>query len=126
MKFLGPEGIIQVNAEQITNILLKMLSITICWVPPIGLTKPVEVSDVFIHVHVEDDENKIIETVDENLIHYGDRLKILKNRVQLVEEVETIDSNDKNENLVGSINECESSDDKMIELVNKEAVDTQF
>ena len=122
MKFLGLESVIRANAEQITNILFKMLSKTLCWVPPVDVIKPVEVSDVFMHV--EDDENNIIETVDENLIHYGDGLRNTEEQIELVEDVETIDGDGKIESLFGSINECESSDDEMIELVNKETVTT--
>ena len=121
-KFLGLESVIRANTEQITNVLFKMLSKTLCWVPPVDVIKPVEVSDVFMHV--EDDENNIIETVGENLIHYGDGLRNTEERIELVEDVETIDGDDKIESLFGSINECESSDDEMIELVNKETVTT--
>ena len=118
-KFLGLESVIRANAEQITNVLFKMLSKTLCWVPPVDVIKPVEVSDVFMRV-----EEDIIETVDENLIHYGDGLRNTEERIELVEDVETIDGDDKIESLFGSINECESSDDEMIELVNKETVTT--
>ena len=117
-KFLGLESVIRANAEQITNVLFKMLSKTLCWVPPVDVIKPVEVSDVFMHI--EGDENNIIETVDENLIHYRDGLRNTEERIELVEDVETIDGDDKIESLFGSINEGESSDDEMIELVNKE------